>query len=775
MTSVEALQSVKLLRESNLTGAQLRETLVDSLDTWLNALFAESGAPNEGVALVAVGGLGRKESSFGSDLDLVLLHSVDAAAITELSDKLWYPIWDSGISLDHSVRTVGQTLAVADDDLKAVLGLLDIRHVAGDAALTTSVRSQVLARWRSDADRRLPELHASCLEREERFGEMAFLLEPDLKESRGGIRDVHALMAIAAAQRADVPRALISGSRDLLLDVRGELHRIVAGRGRPSDRLRLQDQDAVGEALGLSADQLMEQVSLSARTIAFALDEVWRVVLPRKKSGGRGIFGRREPQREPLALGVVEQDGEVVLARGVEVDEDPTLVFRAAASAARAGLPLAPITRQRLAALKQAPSPWPQPMLDAFLSLLGAGHAAIPVFEALDQSGILVQHFPEWRNVRSKPQRNAFHRFTVDRHLLETAANAAALTRTVARPDLLLLGALLHDIGKGRKGDHTEVGIEIIGEIGLHMGLADDDVEVIRDMIRHHLLLPDVATRRDIEDPATAIHVAEQVGNLQILELLHALAKADGQATGPAAWSDWKAGLLAQLVRRTAAVLEHGEPEPRPALSDAHQKLIAAGEFALVPELDGVADTVTAIYTDAPGVLASLAGVLALHRIDIRSLDALTEGEVGIATVRTALRDASKPDWVLVREDLRKAIAGSLDLNAALAARAAAYPKAIAPAPASVKWVDGASDRASVLEIRCPDAVGLLFRAAAAMTASGLNVYNAFCTTLGSEVVDSFYVTTADGALVTDPALRDRVAVAVIDAVSAETSPRSAT
>ena len=762
------LAAVRALREAQeLKGAQARTQLVAALDTWLATIFAEAAMPEHGYALVAVGSLGRREASFGSDLDLVLLHSVDSADLAEIADRVWYPIWDSGLSLDHSVRTVGQTLAVADDDLKAVLGLLDIRHLAGDASLTASVRSQIFARWRANADRRLLELRDSCVDRGERFGELAFLLEPDLKESRGGIRDVHALNAIAAAQKADAPRDSVARARDFLLDVRAELHRLLGGRGRPSDRLRLQDQDAVAAALRLAdADALMAQVSMAARTISFALDETWRAVLPLKKAGGFGLFGRREPQREPLALGVVEQNGEVVLARHADPDTDPTLVFRAAAAAARSGLPLAPITRQRLAAIKNLPVPWPGPTLDSFLTLLGAGHDAIPVFEALDQSEILVQHLPEWANVRSKPQRNAFHRFTVDRHLLETAANAAALTRTVARPDLLLLGALLHDIGKGRPGDHTEVGIVLVAEIAHHMGLAEDDTEVLQQMVRHHLLLPDVATRRDIEDPITAMAVARAVGNKQTLELLHALAQADGLATGPAAWSEWKAGLIASLVRRTAAILETGVPLPARELTAAQRELVEAGEFAVVADLDGIEDTVTVIYADAPGVLASLAGVLALHRIDIRSLDAFTEGDVGLATIRIALRDARKPDWTLVREDLRKALAGGVDLGASLAVRAAAYPQVASVAPATAVWVEGASSRSSVLEVRCPDAVGLLFRTASALTDSGLNVVSAFCTTLGAEVVDTFYVTMAGNGLVEDAKVRERVCSQVIAAVA---------
>ncbi len=202
---------------------------------------------------------------------------------------------------------------------------------------------------------------------------------------------------------------------------------------------------------------------------------------------------------------------------------------------------------------------WPPETLRALLRLLGAGRPAIAAVEALDQLGIWLRYLPEWAPIRNKPQRNAYHRFTVDRHLLETAAAAAALTRTVARPDLLLLGALLHDIGKGRSSDHTDIGIDVVRELAPRLGLTAVDVATLESMVRYHLLLPEVATRRDLDDPATAAGVAAVVGDRDTLDLLAALTEADSLATGPAAWGSWKAGLVARLVDLTAAVLE-GRP-----------------------------------------------------------------------------------------------------------------------------------------------------------------------------------------------------------------------
>ena len=247
------------------------------------------------------------------------------------------------------------------------------------------------------------------------------------------------------------------------------------------------------------------------------------------------------------------------LTADAPVNRDPSLVLRAAAAAAAAGVRIHRASLDRLAAaLAPLPDPWPEEARAAFVDLLLAGHRAIPVIEALDQMGLWERVLPEWPAVRSKPQRNAYHRFTVDRHLIETAANAADLVARTDRPDLLVLGALLHDIGKGFPGDHTDVGIDLLATIGPRMGLPPDDVAVLQSMVRHHLLLPDVATRRDLDDPATTTAVAEAVGDQLTLGLLAGLTEADSLATGPAAWGRWKADLVRDLVRRTAHVLGGG-------------------------------------------------------------------------------------------------------------------------------------------------------------------------------------------------------------------------
>ncbi|MFC7471087.1 hypothetical protein ACFQVA_31485 [Actinomadura keratinilytica] len=213
-----------------------------------------------------------------SDLDLLLLHdgSAPAADIARLADRIWYPVWDLGLDLDHSVRTLGEARRTAADDLKAQLGLLDARHLAGDLGTTAALRTTVLADWRNQAPKRLPHLRELCEERAERAGELQYLLEPDLKEARGGLRDATALRAVAASWLADAPREGLDDARRRLLDVRDALHLTT---GRSTDRLALQEQDQVAAVLGLlDADTLLRQVYESARTLSYAADVTWREV-----------------------------------------------------------------------------------------------------------------------------------------------------------------------------------------------------------------------------------------------------------------------------------------------------------------------------------------------------------------------------------------------------------------------------------------------------------------------------------------------------------------
>ncbi|WP_329283496.1 [protein-PII] uridylyltransferase [Streptomyces sp. NBC_00691] len=782
-----------LLHEKERSGPPRRAALARLTDEWLSALFA-AAAPPRGVALVAVGGYGRAELSPRSDLDLLLLHdgSADKAAIAALADRIWYPVWDLGLALDHSVRTPAEARATAADDLKVHLGLLDARPLAGDHGLVAALRTTVLADWRNQAPKRLPELDALCRERAERMGELQFLLEPDLKEARGGLRDAQALRAVAASWLADAPREGLDSARRRLLDARDALHLTT---GRATDRLALQEQDAVAAELGLlDADTLLREVYEAARTISYATDVTWREVnrvlkarsaRPRLRTllggrgGGRAATGKPPVERTPLAEGVVEMDGEVVLARTARPERDPVLPLRAAAAAAQSALPISLHAVRRLAATATPlPVPWPAEAREELVTLLGAGEATVPVWEALEAEGIITRLLPDWERVRCRPQRNPVHTWTVDRHLVETAVRASSLTRRVGRPDLLLVAALLHDIGKGWPGDHSVAGETIARDLAARIGFDRTDVATVATAVRHHLLLVETATRRDLDDPATVHAVATAVGTVGTLELLHALTEADALATGPAAWSAWRASLVADLVKRVAGVLA-GEtpPDPEAAAPSAEQERLAVealrtGEPVLAlhtepvvaepaaPEPVGV-ELVIAL-PDQPGVLPAVAGVLALHRLTVRAADLRAvelpldlgagSGPVLVLDWRVAAEYGSLPEAARLRADLVRALDGSLDIPARLAEREAAYPRrrGLTAPPPRVTVAAADSRLATVIEVRAQDAPGLLHRIGRALEGADVRVRSAHVSTLGANAVDTLYVTRPDGSLLPD-------------------------
>jgi [protein-PII] uridylyltransferase len=733
-----------------LVGADLRGALVDLHDFWLSGHAAHAGMPGSGAALCAVGALGRRELVPYADLDLVLVHSGGLPAgsdIAAIAERLWYPLWNAGIGLDHSVRTVRESLSVAGTDLRAALGLLELRLITGDAELAEKLAGSARQSWRAGARRRVDELAAAAEERWARSGEVAQRTEPDLKHGRGGLRDLQLLDALATAQLVDRPGGDVAAARDLLLDVRTELRRVV---GRARDVLRAQDGDEVAAALGLTDRfALSSALSAAGRTVAYAVDVALRAV--RSAAPRRTVVPglRRGANRRPLGEGVVLHGAEVVLARDADPSRDPALLLRLAAAAARAAAPIAAGTLSRL--VDRAPElrqPWPAAALESLLSLLAAGRGLIDVVEALDRTGLWGRLLPEWGPVRDLPPRDAVHVWTVDLHLVQTTVQAAKLVTSVDRPDLLLLGALLHDIGKGREADHSEVGAALAVQIGARLGLPEPDVTTLAALVRHHLLLAHTATRRDVTDPATVRRITETLDHDPVrLDLLRALTEADSRATGPGVWTDWKAGLIDELVDNCHQVLA-GNPPPGPDPLDADQLALAeataaSGKPGLLVTGDAPAATVTVVAADRAGLLARAAGVLALNSLTVHTATVRGHQGVAVDVFGVSPRFGRLPDPALLREQLVRATDGSLPLAQRLAGKEQDYGPdhaglAADRAEPRVLWFDDEATGAIVLELRASDRIGLLHRVAAALEAAGADIRWARLATPGATVVASF-------------------------------------
>ena len=751
--------------QRRLDAAALREALSDLHELWLTTKAAELGiAEGSGFALVATGGLGRREMVPYSDLDLMLLHDdMPVEAVTQVAEWMWYPLWDANIRLDHSVRTVSEALQVAGSDISAGLAMLEARHVAGDAELSAQLISGARRQWRAGIAPRFDDLVEQTRSRWQRSGQIAHRAEPDLKSGMGGLRDVQLLNALAIAQLADVypslaadsPAGSLGAAHLAMLNVRTELHR-VSKRGR--DQLMAQYADEIGASLGIGDRfDLARVLSDAARTVSYYVDAGLRTAanaLPR-----RGLAALRRPMRRPLDEGVVEQSGEVILARDARPQRDPGLSIRVAAASAATGIPIAASTLGRLAdTAPELRAPWPRDALDDLLVLLTAGPTTVTTIEALDRTGLWGRLFPEWGAVRDLPPRDQVHTWTVDRHLVETVSRASAFTTRVSRPDLLALGALLHDIGKGRGGDHSVIGAELAVQVGERLGLWPSDVRLLSAMVRHHLLLPTAATRRDLQDPATIAAVVDALdGDPVLLELLHVLAEADALATGPGVWGDWKATLIGDLVRRCRSVMA-GEPEPEPEPIPAEHLSLARDGGVHVEMVAGESPysyAVTMIAPDRRGLLSRAAGVLALNALRVHSASVNSADGSAINTFVVSPHFGSPPSAELMRQQFILALAGELDVVASLQKRdreavrsgidrtgepKLAVPGAV-PAPPRVLWHEPDGSGRHLVEIRASDRTGLLAVLTGVFERAGIDIAWAKITTMGSSVVDVFAIT----------------------------------
>jgi len=732
-------------------GTRERRTRSNEGDLLLSSLFNDSSANPDEVAIAAVGGFGRGELSPGSDLDIVIIHngSIAEKVLSDLVNKILYPLWDKNVKIDHSVRTRSEMRDAAEADLKVALGLLDIRLVCGNPDLVESVQVDALESWRKNSKSRLPELEQSLLERHQRVGELAYLLEPDLKEARGGLRDITALRAIHRSSAIAVPIERISVAESILANVREALH-VVSGRDK--DRLLFQEQDKVAEHLGYAdADALMSDVAQAARSVDYLLDSTW-YRLKHKGRDGAGRFVKRV-RSTPLSRDITISNKEVVISADADFALDPVIGLRAAASAAQLGLPISMDSLERLSeslsgGIGLLTNPWPRDARENLITLIGAGSSMVQIFEALDQEDIIFHWIPEWRVVRSLPQRNVLHRHTVDRHMVETAVQAAALTRQVHRPDILLFSALFHDIGKGTEEDHSDRGERLIEPLAKRIGFSGEDVETIKLLVKHHLLLSATATRRDLDDPATIASVVEVIPNLQVLELLHALSIADGEATGRAAWTDWKASLVAELVKRVALAITDNTVALQPELTEEQRTKADSGVLAVSIEDRDSVYAIEIVVPDKTGLLSIVAGVLNLMRLDVRSARTKSHGNSAVMEW-IVIPDPHAPTLTVknLHHELEEALRNRSSLAARIEERIEAYaqlPTIPVPDPVIETFLDAATD-ATIIEVRSHDRPALLFGIGDTITRSNIDIRSAIVTTLGAEAIDTLYVTEIGG------------------------------
>jgi [protein-PII] uridylyltransferase len=785
-------------------------------------------------AVTAVGGYGRHELCPGSDVDLLILHEKLSQTELELLVRaLVYPLWDAGLKVGYSVRSTKQAVAASKDELDDATALLDARPLAGASALLHDSRAAAITALRKHPSRFLGDLTEADSARHHRAGDAAEELEPDLKNGAGGMRDVQSLRWAAAALVGSTgldplvsarylgaaDRTRLARAYDRLLAERVALHLEV---GRPTDVLRLDLQDGVADRLGFEdgdddrdtkAHRLLTSHYRAARTVAHLHLRAW-VLLVNDASRGRRFL--RPTER--IVDGFEVADG-VLRVPPEQIEHELSLPTRLLAALLAEGALLDRTTASSLRNLVRARGGeawgWDAAAKDRFIAVLWAGSKALPALAELDDVGLIHAMIPEWAPLRGRAQRNPFHRYSLDRHAWHAAATLADLVRDeawatkaiahVRDRDALMLGVLLHDVGKAYGEPHSETGIPVARSVSDRMGCSAQTGETIGYLVHQHLLLPDVATKRDVNDPDLAAQIAAEVDTAERLAMLHLLAAADGLATGPSAWSSWKATLVQTAVTRVAAVIDHRDPEETaeganvttrdavtlsgelgsdPQQVQSHLGLLptryaasvtprAVVRHALVAskplELGDVRTRVTpvdddggegydeldVVALDRPGLFAKVAGVVALHGGSILEASAFTRDDGVAVDTFTVQRpeETSSSWWLAVEADIYEAVAGRLALRARVARKAATEHRRLSRLPDVVNSVtvhEDASGEATVIEVHTLDRIGVLFEITSALAELELDIVVAKIQTLGHEVVDAFYVRDAAGEVLDD-------------------------
>jgi [protein-PII] uridylyltransferase len=705
-----------------------------------------------GVALVALGGYGRSTLSPHSDLDLLLVgRKTPSEAV---GSAIWYPIWDTGVKLGHSVRSMRDTILLARHDLDTMTAILDTRVILGDGRIADDLREQAQSEWRKRAGTWLERLADSIRQRMERTDDIRFAVEPDLKSGKGGLRDLQCLRwAQLTSEHVPIRSEELTEQHDTLLAIRNALH---LSTKRPTDRITVDLREEVARRAGYpSGDDLLAAVSAAARPVAWAVDELFHDIDGRRRR-------RDEPRLDDPEAVIIGQ--RVALRSDVEATAETAV--RAAIAAARTDRRLDVATLERFADI-EVPEPWPERLRLDVTELLGCGRRSVDIIEALDHTGLWTRLIPEWEPARSRPQHNPYHAFTVDRHLLETVAVAATLETT--QRELLLWSALLHDLGKAYPGDHSAVGAELVERIMTRIGFDDDEVETVALMVGQHLLLADTATRRDLDDPSTLTLVASRLGRVDRLELLQQLSIADGRATGPTAWSEWKSDLVADLVERVRHVLRGAAPielVSDAVFNDELADLAAQDRGATV--VRGHGDVLQVVTPDQPGLFSRITGAVSLHGLHIRDAHVGTVDDMAIEELVVESPLGIDIPWDRVVDDVRRAIRGSLALRARMATRAASYPAKAVPhtfVPA-VRMLPTGSEGVAIVEVVGPDSIGLLYRLTCTLSEMGLDITRSMVSTVGNDVVDVFYVEANGGLDLTEKADQDELRLALLHALS---------
>jgi [protein-PII] uridylyltransferase len=838
-------------QESVREHARLIDEMIQALTRLISADLVRAGVKPAPVVVVALGGYGRGELHPSSDIDLMVVYDGEMSPyVQQITQELLYTLWDLGFQLGHSLRSLDDCVAMAGTDFPSRTSMQEARFLAGEKRLYLKFRRVLRDNvFRQDFDQFLGTALAERDQRYRRWGASPYVGEPNVKESAGGLRDVHTAMWLSAAKfgartlRELADKGLITAREQDAADaaltflwrVRNELHFF---SGHKNDVLTRDLQPRIAENLGyrddeqsLGVEHFMRDYYLHAR----AIHRVSRRLIARCQEtlSRRGSAERRDRQ-QALADGLVFFDGRLHLAGrdGDGLRRDPARLMRVFWHMHRLGCDLSlGLERVIEESLDVVGEEFQRSAVvrDLFLDICRQwGRVALTLSE-MHELNVLGRYLPEFGALTCLVQYDAYHKFSADQHSLlavehlealapgqsAESEGAALVFNEVEKPELLMLGMLLHDIGKAKGHGHVAKGIPLIRTLTSRLGLDPADASVVEFLVAHHLTMSHIAQRRDIDDPRTVSDFAATVEDAQRLRMLYLLTYADMRAVGPGVLTGWQAVILHELYARTLARVTGGQIA-RPNRAQVAQRLHAvvkddavtlqtvkahlamasdryvatsgvqrmAEHLRLVQRLEGApvatelfhhpdlgSSDLVVVTRDVPGLFALIAGTLAAHGINIISAQIHTR-EDGVAIDTFQVNDptgetvTSAAHWGRALDALRSVIAGDQSVEQLLERRRQSGRRAQRPdGPPKITVDNSLSDDYTVVEVKSPDRVGLLYLITRTLSSLGLDIASARIATEIDQAFDSFYVHDDKGGKLERSEDRERVAHALEQAL----------
>jgi len=807
-------------------------------------------------AVLAVGGYARREMSIASDVDLLFLVEDEGASAfaRRALEIIQYALWDANVALGSALRSIDECIALGQRDETACTTLLGARFLAGDASLFHALGRAVRERLIPDVAAFVEGQRNAMARRHERFGESLYLLQPNLKEGTGGLRDYHCAYWAARAAEPLVREAsdflhagLLTPSEaselaealDFLWRTRNQLH-LEAGRKLDQMSFELQERMARAfgypdDGVGLPVERFMRDYYRHARVVQSLSEIVIEQCLARARPPAA------PPETVPVEEGFRRAPDHLEIPHAAHLRERPVRLLLAFAVAQDEEVPLSRtarrFVRENLGLIDDAFQRDPEASA-AFLRILSSPNRVMRTLMAMNETGLLGRYLPEWEHIVCRWQHVIYHTYTVDVHSIflveelrrlwkgkyeRALPELTELVRSAADLPALYLGCLLHDIGKGRSGDHSLAGVELARQLLARVGLPAEQCDRILFLVRHHLTMSHVAHRRDLSDPKVIVEFARVCGDRQNLHNLYLATFADTRASSSTAWTEWRGELLRELFERTSEFLESGDDDPERAAELAHARVerrkdaaraelraLGAAEsridqfFGMMPQRYFVSHAPRQIARhglvlfsmrndrrfasavrelrselsefilwtgDQHGLFADVAGSLTATGINIIGSHVYTTRtglalEVYRVTTPAGPEQDRRERWERLEQVLEKVLARQQAVGELIAQRRRPVGEARPPLVSSpLVWIrNDVSDFYTVIDVTADDRLGLLYDLTRTLSEHGLEIYVSKAATVLDQVADTFYVKSAEQKRLTDPAaiiaLRDALIAA---------------